>query len=333
MTAGQPDRSQRARLIACACCVCCITKLSDTDTLTHEILYLIGSEWLQSKRVPVRGKHLDELRNIDKLCIGFSKANTSPFTYFYFRYCWIMSASGVIPWHWKQVSWTNALLPLPCLFVMFDATYCLLHYILHWQCLYGYIHKHHHIQKAPSRANIDAVNVHPVEFVLGEYNHLLAVWFWTSVLGQSLHVLAALVFVTVGGILAGINHTRYDIVLSVPVPNISGYGSRWWLLRSPTSSSSQTTTTTTSSHLPWIVPWTIYDSKAHDVHHRIPQSNYGQYTMFWDYLFGSYRCVEATQCDWDDDWRFCLVAHSANHSDVHLLLFYLHVSSFSCVDG
>jgi sterol desaturase/sphingolipid hydroxylase (fatty acid hydroxylase superfamily) len=33
----------------------------------------------------------------------------------------------------------------------------------------------------------------------------------------------------------------------------------------------------------------IYDSKAHDVHHRIPQSNYGQYTMFWDYIIGSYR--------------------------------------------
>ena len=29
--------------------------------------------------------------------------------------------------------------------------------------------------------------------------------------------------------------------------------------------------------------------KNHDVHHRLPESNYGQYIMLWDYLMGSYR--------------------------------------------
>jgi sterol desaturase/sphingolipid hydroxylase (fatty acid hydroxylase superfamily) len=28
------------------------------------------------------------------------------------------------------------------------------------------------------------------------------------------------------------------------------------------------------------------------VHHRIPQSNYGQYMMLWDYIFGSYRWAQ-----------------------------------------
>jgi hypothetical protein len=46
----------------------------------------------------------------------------------------------------------------------------------------------------------------------------------------------------------------------------------------------------------WIVYWTIYDSKAHDVHHRIPQSNYGQYSMIWDYLIGTYRYVAWMYC-------------------------------------
>jgi sterol desaturase/sphingolipid hydroxylase (fatty acid hydroxylase superfamily) len=235
-------------------------------------------EWLHSKEIPVRGKHLDDLRSIDLLCIAFSKANTAPFTYFYFRYCWILSAN--IPWDWRQISFTNTLLPLPALFVLFDASYCTLHWILHWQCLYQFIHKHHHIQKAPSRANVDAVNVHPIEFVLGEYNHLAVIWLWTAILGLPLHVGSAFLFVTVGGVLAGVNHTRYDIVVSIPVPSVL-------LLTTNKAASS-------SSH------WTafpIYDSKAHDVHHRIPQSNYGQYTMFWDYLFGSYRyvcvCVQA----------------------------------------
>mmetsp|Transcript_5599 Transcript_5599/g.9746 ORF Transcript_5599/g.9746 Transcript_5599/m.9746 type:complete len:96 (+) Transcript_5599:390-677(+) len=57
----------------------------------------------------------------------------------------------------------------------------------------------------------------------------------------------------IGGILAGLNHTRYDMTVSI----LGGI--------------------------------TIFDSKAHDVHHRIPQSNYGQYIMLWDYIFGSYR--------------------------------------------
>jgi len=34
---------------------------------------------------------------------------------------------------------------------------------------------------------------------------------------------------------------------------------------------------------------TIWDSKHHDVHHRIPNKNYGRVIMLWDWLFGSYR--------------------------------------------
>mmetsp|Transcript_30605 Transcript_30605/g.70521 ORF Transcript_30605/g.70521 Transcript_30605/m.70521 type:complete len:108 (+) Transcript_30605:428-751(+) len=67
-----------------------------------------------------------------------------------------------------------------------------------------------------------------------------------------MHILAAILFVTIGGILAGLNHTRYDI--SIPFFHTF-----------------------------------LYDSKVHDVHHRIPQCNYGQYIMFWDVLFGTFR--------------------------------------------
>lgn len=67
-----------------------------------------------------------------------------------------------------------------------------------------------------------------------------------------IHILATLLFLVIGGALAGLNHTRFDI-------EINFFGIH------------------------------IFDSKAHDVHHRIPQSNYGQYSMFWDYVFGTYR--------------------------------------------
>lgn len=219
--------------------------------------------WLGSQSIPVRGKHLDDLRPIDLLFIGFSKANTPPFTYFLLRYCWTYCI-----WDMSQLAMVKTLLPIPCLYIIFDLPYSILHWLLHFQSLYPHIHKHHHIQKAPSRANVDAVNVHPIEYVLGEYNHILALWFWTQCLGLDLHVVGAVAFVGFGGILAGINHTRFDVSLQIPVPTrqyskVNGY---WRYV-------------------------TLYDSKAHDVHHRIPQSNYGQYTMFWDHVFGSFRCV------------------------------------------
>eukprot|EP00494_Astrolonche_serrata_P022755 UN23012 len=32
--------------------------------------------------------------------------------------------------------------------------------------------------------------------------------------------------------------------------------------------------------------WKVED---HDIHHRVPQSNYGQYVMFWDYMFSTFQ--------------------------------------------
>ena len=72
---------------------------------------------------------------------------------------------------------------------------------------------------------------------------------------MELHAATSVLFLVIGAFLAGLNHTRYDVAISL-------FG----------------------------VP--LYDSKFHDVHHRIPQSNYGQYTMLWDHvLFGSFRYV------------------------------------------
>ncbi len=69
----------------------------------------------------------------------------------------------------------------------------------------------------------------------------------------------ALAFISLGGILAGLNHTRHDVVARIPSLGLSKIG------------------------------WTVFDSKHHDVHHRIPQSNYGQYTVVWDRIFGTFR--------------------------------------------
>jgi sterol desaturase/sphingolipid hydroxylase (fatty acid hydroxylase superfamily) len=66
------------------------------------------------------------------------------------------------------------------------------------------------------------------------------------------HAAAVLAFLVWSGITASLNHTRIDL----------------------------------------FIPPKLYDVKAHDMHHRIPTVNYGQYIMLWDYLTGSYRSYE-----------------------------------------
>jgi len=63
------------------------------------------------------------------------------------------------------------------------------------------------------------------------------------------HCLTVFLFLVYGGIMASLNHTRIDFA----------------------------------------IPPRFYDVKAHDMHHRIPTVNYGQYIMAWDWLLhGSY---------------------------------------------
>ena len=49
--------------------------------------------------------------------------------------------------------------------------------------------------------------MHPFEFFSGEMLHLLCVWLVPS------HVVAVVVFVAVGGVLASLNHTRFDVAV------------------------------------------------------------------------------------------------------------------------
>jgi len=216
--------------------------------LLNYAVKLYGNTFV-SGRIPVRGRHLDELSPKDLLFIGLNKAATPPFVYFLLKYLYLEPKAV---WSLQEATAWNVLFPLPALFLIYDFFYTPLHWALHIKAIYGYIHKHHHTQKAPSRANVDAVNVHPLEFFLGEYNHLFAVYLWSHCLNQPIHVLSVLLFLFLGGALASLNHTRFDVVYS-----LKGI--------------------------------TFYDSKYHDVHHRLPQTNYGQYIMFWDILFGTFR--------------------------------------------
>lgn len=190
--------------------------------------------------LPVKGKHLDTLDPKDWAFIAFNRLTGVTFVYNCLQY---MSVSPHVPWGLNELTVMNTVFALPALFIFYDFFYCLWHRLLHVRGIYGWVHKHHHRQVVPTRGTLDAMNVHPVEFIVGEYLHLLAM------MAVPAHAITCGVFIILLGVLTTLNHTRLDVK----------------------------------------VPLGIFSVSWHDLHHRLPQSNYGQYTMFWDHLWGSYR--------------------------------------------
>lgn len=200
-----------------------------------------------SKRIPKRGHHLDNLGQKDYLFITISKFSTVMFTYHLLQYA---GNSEHIVWSLDGLTLSNTLLVFPLFFIIYDFFYTAWHRFLHIPAIYPYIHKHHHHQHAPSRGNLDAINVHPVEFIVGEYDHLLTIFLVARYIAP-VHVLSILAFILLGGFLASLNHTRFD-------------------LSSP------------------LIPQ-LYSVKYHDLHHWDPNWNFGQYIMLWDYLTKSFK--------------------------------------------
>lgn len=160
--------------------------------------------------IRARGKHLDELEPLDKLFVTFNRCTTAVFTYHAIRYLWYAPWGGRIAWDVRELGLVNGLGAFVALYVVYDLFYTVFHRALHVRGLYKFIHKHHHRQKAPSRGNADAVNVHPFEFLSGEYNHLLALHLVSRYI-VPVHVASAAAFVVAGGFLASLNHTRFDV--------------------------------------------------------------------------------------------------------------------------
>ncbi len=217
--------------------------------LLATLVFLFG-RIRQAPSITVRGKHLDVLEPWDLAFITFNKLATTLFSYHLLRFQWCAPATAVA-WGWDTVTWRNTVVALPLLYVVYDFFYTLFHRALHHRSLYKYVHKHHHRQKAPSRGNVDAVNVHPFEFLVGEYNHLLALYLVSHFL-VPVHAGTCLAFIVLGGFLASLNHTRFDI----QTPGV-------------------------------LAP--LYQVRFHDIHHWFPESNYGQYIMLWDHAFGSFK--------------------------------------------
>lgn len=190
-------------------------------------------------RIPIKGKHLDEFSFLDNAFVIINKLFTIIFVYHLVQVAYFTPSIKLAA---EEATVLNTVGSLVAFYVVYDFFYANFHRILHFRSLYSYIHKHHHRQKAPSRGNLDAINVHPFEYFVGEYFHLLTIYLIPC------HIYAVTVFILLAGVFASLNHTRYDVV----IPG-------------------------------------LFSVKVHDVHHRLPESNYSQYTSLWDYIIGSYR--------------------------------------------
>jgi sterol desaturase/sphingolipid hydroxylase (fatty acid hydroxylase superfamily) len=230
-----------------------MVSLSLQNTVVIAVVVLIGLEilriivpvvftWLNFPLIPVKGKHLDEFETLDNAFILCNKILTVMFVY---HFILVTMSTESIKWHSSEVTLSNTFGSLVMFYLFYDFWYMWFHRFLHLRSVYPWIHKHHHRQKAPSRGNPDAINVHPFEFLVGEYLHLLTIYLIPC------HIYAAGLFILIGGVLASLNHTRFDV------------------------------------NIPY-----LYNVNVHDVHHRVPESNYAQYIMIWDKLFGSYRPYE-----------------------------------------
>jgi sterol desaturase/sphingolipid hydroxylase (fatty acid hydroxylase superfamily) len=153
---------------------------------------------------------------------------------------------------WTPLPGWSYPLQLFLIFFIFDAMYVPLHGISHWPVFYPWVHKHHHRQHSPYRGMWDGSNVNPIEFIAGTYLHLISnMILERSVLhfGFMMHWSIPAVFFLTSGAWAALNHSRHDVRVLAPF---------------------------------------LFDVRDHSVHHGWPTSNYGQFTMWWDRMWGSY---------------------------------------------
>jgi len=146
--------------------------------------------------------HLDKLDTWDLIYINCNKLLTILFVFNLIQVCVWSDSIKLDP---SEATLYNTFGSLFCFYIFYDFFYMWFHRILHWNIWYSVVHKHHHRQKAPSRGNLDAINVHPFEFLVGEYLHILTIYVIPC------HIYAVVVFILAAGILASLNHTRYNV--------------------------------------------------------------------------------------------------------------------------
>jgi nucleoside-diphosphate-sugar epimerase/sterol desaturase/sphingolipid hydroxylase (fatty acid hydroxylase superfamily) len=155
-------------------------------------------------RIPPGGKLVWDRAPIDWVYIWTNKIGTGVFNYHLFQYCW---HSSRVYWRIEEMTIFNTVIAFFLLFVIYDLFYAQFHRLLHAPQIYGYVHKHHHKQRAPQYGNDDAINTHPIEFWVGAYLHLFAIW------AIPVHIVPVLAFLILITLFSALNHTRFVFML------------------------------------------------------------------------------------------------------------------------
>jgi sterol desaturase/sphingolipid hydroxylase (fatty acid hydroxylase superfamily) len=187
---------------------------------------------------------------VDRVLVATSKVITAVWAYHAVRFTWL---SPDVRWNFNEATLLNTAVALPALFLVYDLLYYVCHRYAHCGWLYRYIHRHHHRQQAPFRGNDDGINVHPLEIVVSSYLHIAAAFVVITwiLAGPGVHVIALILFFGTSALLSGLSHTRHDLQFPV-VPSV----------------------------------WKV---QHHNTHHSFRNANFGQYSMLWDYLFGTFK--------------------------------------------
>lgn len=207
---------------------------------------------LVRSRIPVVVKPLEKFNAKDHLYVAIAKLATVFFVYHTYEFV-VNTDVSRMNCDFTVEAIKTALFWLPVhlfgLFIIYDFFYTLFHWALHWPPIYPLIHKHHHRQMSPFRGNADAINDNPIEYVSGEYLHLFSLFLLT----------------------------RF-----APEKNVHAVTAILFIFFGGTLASLNHTRI--NFHIPF-----MFNVNSHDYHHRQPRVNFGQYIMFWDWVFGTYQ--------------------------------------------
>lgn len=159
------------------------------------------------RKLPLKGKHLANFTWKDELCVSINRLLSVPFVLHYMGY-FLQDPS--VKRLASELTFGNTIAAMLGWFLAYDLMYWLFHRLLHHRALYAMVHSHHHRQISPSRGIADAMNVHPFEYVVGEYLHLVAVHV-VRVAGVPGHLFTGATFLVAMGVLTALNHTRSDV--------------------------------------------------------------------------------------------------------------------------
>lgn len=219
----------------------------------HLVIRLV--ELTQQPKLPTRATGVPvRYVGLDWTSAAYLVVNSVQEWLFVQNLCHYIWHTDEVPRHASNLGPLNTAAALYVMFIVLDLFYAPMHRFLHWRPVYPYIHKHHHRQIFPVRGYLDAGNEHPVEHFIGTSCTWAAVY--AAVCTTGAHAATIFLFFNVHAALAMLNHSPYDVDVTV-----LGFN---------------------------------YSVKAHETHHRKFTTNYAQYWMGIDHAMGTFRPYAAT---------------------------------------